>query len=186
MKLLILLLATLAQQPQAGAPPVRQGQSTVPNAGQTRGAVPAPEEPHPPLPPPSAPTTAPPRTAAELALEEETKNVAAQLRCPVCQGLSIQDSPSELARQMKDVVREKLRAGETADQVKAYYVSKYGEWVLLTPPARGFNLAVYLLPFGALLGGIVLVFVLARRWIAQGQRMAGSDATREEEETPVL
>jgi cytochrome c-type biogenesis protein CcmH/NrfF len=185
MKLLIALLAVLAQQPQAGTAPIRQGQSTVPNAQQTRGAVPAAEEPHPPLPPPSAPTTAPPRTAAELALEEETKKVAAQLRCPVCQGLSIQDSPSELARQMKDVVREKLKAGETPDQVKAYYVSKYGEWVLLTPPARGFNLAVYLLPFAGLLGGAVLVGILAVRWTAQGKRMAENAAAREEEKTPV-
>ncbi len=73
--------------------------------------------------------------------------VASQLRCPVCQGESIQESPAELAKEMRQVVREQLAAGRSSEEVKAYFVSKYGEWILLEPKAHGANLTVYLLPF---------------------------------------
>ena len=101
---------------------------------------------------------------ADSILEARTKEVASQLRCPVCQGLSLQDSPSALAQEMRNVVKEQLRAGRTPEQVKAYFVSKYTEWILLEPPAHGFNLAVYLLPVGLLVGGAALVVFLARKW----------------------
>jgi cytochrome c-type biogenesis protein CcmH/NrfF len=57
-------------------------------------------------------------------LEARTSAVASQLRCPVCQGLSIQDSPSDLSQQMRSLVRDQLAAGKTPDEVKAYFVSK--------------------------------------------------------------
>lgn len=75
------------------------------------------------------------QAAADPVLEARTNAVAAQLRCPVCQGVSIQDSPAELAQQMRDLVREQLRTGKSPDEVKAYFVSKYGEWILLQPRA---------------------------------------------------
>jgi cytochrome c-type biogenesis protein CcmH len=111
-----------------------------------------------------APAAAPQRDSV---LEARTREVASILRCPVCQGLSIQDSPSPLAQEMRGVVRDQLRAGRTPQEVKAYFVSKYGEWILLQPTARGFNLAVYILPVVMLLGGIVLIVVLARKWSRQ-------------------
>lgn len=97
-------------------------------------------------------------------LDERTRGVASQLRCPVCQGVSIQDSPSELAVEMKSVVREQLAAGRTPDEVKAYFVEKYGDWVLLEPPATGFNLLVYVLPVLAVVGGVFAVVIAVRRW----------------------
>lgn len=97
-------------------------------------------------------------------LEERTSAVASELRCPVCQGLSIQDSPSELALQMRAVVRDQLAAGRTPDEVKRYFVEKYGEWILLEPPARGFNVVVYVLPVAAVLLGAAAVVVAVRRW----------------------
>jgi len=86
------------------------------------------------------------------------------LRCPVCQGESIQESPAELAKEMRQVVREQLAAGKSSDEVKAYFVSKYGEWILLEPKARGVNLTVYVVPLVLLFGGAVLILVAARRW----------------------
>ena len=82
----------------------------------------------------------------------------------MCQGESIQDSPSELAQQMRTLVRDKLRAGETPDQIKAYFVSRYGEWILLEPKMTGLNIALYALPVLLVIGGIFMVVFLVRRW----------------------
>jgi cytochrome c-type biogenesis protein CcmH/NrfF len=131
-------------QPQSGQP-----QSALERAGVAPGGA--------------APTLVV-QTREDSILEEKTKAVASNLRCPVCQGLSIQDSPSELARQMRALVKDKLAHGESAEQVTEYFTSKYGDWILLQPPASGFNLAVYLLPLVMLLGGAVLIIVLARKW----------------------
>lgn len=107
-------------------------------------------------------------SAAELELEQRTREVASQLRCPVCQGVSIEDSPTDLARDMRNVIRDQLAAGRSPEEVKAYFISKYGEWVLLEPEPRGFNLAVYVLPILALAGGTGLVAASVRRWVRQG------------------
>lgn len=104
------------------------------------------------------------RASADPALEALTRKVAAELRCPVCQGLSLADSPSELALEMKDVVRSQLAAGRTPDEVKSYFVAKYGEWILLEPPRRGVNLLAYALPAIALIVGLVVIWLALRRW----------------------
>jgi cytochrome c-type biogenesis protein CcmH len=104
--------------------------------------------------------------APDSALEAQTTAVASTLRCPVCQGESIQDSPSELAKQMRAVVRDQLRAGSTPDQVKAYFVSRYGEWILLEPTMTGLNILLYVLPVVLVVGGLALIAVLVRRWTA--------------------
>jgi len=93
-----------------------------------------------------------------------TTALASELRCPVCQGNSIQDSPSELAQQMRDLIRDQLRAGKTPDEVRAYFVAKYGEWILLSPRAEGLNLIVYLIPLAAILVGGAVVWRAVRRW----------------------
>jgi len=108
---------------------------------------------------PAAP--APPGSPAS---DDAVRALASQLRCVVCQNLSVADSPSEMARQMRDVIRERLGRGETPDQVTTYFVDKYGDWVLLAPRPRGFNLLVWLLPFAGLVLGIGLVLRAARRW----------------------
>src|SRR5574337_1958146 len=94
-------------------------------------------------------------TFAALAgsLEEQTLRLAAELRCPVCQNLSVADSPSEMATQMREVIHDKLKNGESPDQIRSYFVSRYGEWILLSPARRGFKWVAWLLPFVAILGG---------------------------------
>jgi len=105
-------------------------------------------------------------TPADSALEAMTTVLASELRCPVCQGNSIQDSPSELAQQMKSLIRDQLRSGKTPDEVRAYFVDKYGEWILLSPRAEGLNLVVYLIPFAAVVVGGAIVWRTVRRWTA--------------------
>ena len=96
--------------------------------------------------------------------EDEVREIAFQLRCVVCQNLSVADSPSETASQMRQIIRERLARGESRDQILDYFVSKYGEWILLSPPRRGFNLVVWGLPFAGLLAGLVTIAVVVRRW----------------------
>ena len=99
-------------------------------------------------------------------LEAQVHQVGSKLRCPVCQGLSVAASPS--AHDMRDVIRSQLKAGKTPAEVEAYFVSKYGDWILLRPEPRGFNLALYILPALMVVGGIGLIFVLARKWSRAG------------------
>jgi cytochrome c-type biogenesis protein CcmH len=65
---------------------------------------------------------------------------------------------------MRAVVRDRLRSGESPDQVKAYFVSRYGEWILLEPKMTGLNVMLYVLPIVIVIGGLILIVVLVRRW----------------------
>ncbi len=102
--------------------------------------------------------------SGDSALEARTTAVASTLRCPVCQGESIQDSPSELAQEMRSLVRDQLRAGKTPEEVKAYFVARYGEWILLEPTMKGLNVLLYVFPVLLVLVGLALVAVLVRKW----------------------
>lgn len=104
--------------------------------------------------------------------EARATALADELRCPVCQGLSIHDSPSPLAQDMKNLIRSQVAAGASDEDVRRYFVSKYGEWVLLQPDPQGFNLLVYLLPAFALLGGAGLILVAVRRWTVPEEEVA--------------
>lgn len=106
-----------------------------------------------------------PALAAGEGLDAQTHALATELRCPVCQNLSVADSPSEMARQMRELVRERLQQGERPEAVKAYLVERYGEWILLVPPRRGFGLLAWVTPFLALGGGIAGAVLLLRRWV---------------------
>jgi cytochrome c-type biogenesis protein CcmH/NrfF len=121
-----------------------------------------------------APASGPAPAGAKTPVSEDTvHDVASQLRCVVCQSLSVADSPSETAHQMKDIIRERLTAGESPEQVRAYFVDKYGTWILLSPPRQGFNLLVWVVPFAGLGLGLVLVLIVVRRW---SRRPATSEA----------
>ena len=97
-------------------------------------------------------------------LEDRTREIATELRCVVCQNLSVADSPSEMAQQMRAIVREQLQAGKTPEQIKEFFVSRYGEWVLLKPKTTGFSVILWILPYAALLLGLLAALGFIWRW----------------------
>jgi cytochrome c-type biogenesis protein CcmH len=97
------------------------------------------------------------------ALDQKTYEVASLLRCPVCQGMSVADSPSTVALDMKRQVRELLARGYTQEQVLSSFEESYGQFVLLKPKFRGVNALVWILPILVLLGGAALVITKAKK-----------------------
>jgi cytochrome c-type biogenesis protein CcmH len=95
-------------------------------------------------------------------LTRKTQDIAASLRCPVCQGLAIADSPSEMATNMKGQVRELLARGYTQEQIFSYFERSYGQFVLLKPKFQGVNTLVWVLPVLALALGVIIVFAKIR------------------------
>jgi cytochrome c-type biogenesis protein CcmH len=91
-------------------------------------------------------------------LVQRTHEIAGLLRCPVCQGMSVADSPAEMAINMKAQVHELLARGYTEEQILKYFELAYGQFVLLRPKFEGVNRLVWLLPIGALAIGIAVVF----------------------------
>jgi cytochrome c-type biogenesis protein CcmH len=96
-------------------------------------------------------------------LTQRTNEVAALLRCPVCQGMAVADSPAEMAVNMKAQVHELLARGYTEEQILKYFELSYGQFVLLRPKFEGVNRLVWLLPLGALLLGAAIVFYKLRK-----------------------
>ncbi len=92
-------------------------------------------------------------------LDARVRRVASQLMCPVCEGRTVADSTSELAAQMRAIIREKLARGESEQAVLAYFVERYGESVLAVPPAAGAGWLLWLAPALLVAGGAGYVLV---------------------------
>lgn len=97
------------------------------------------------------------------ALDSRTDEIASLMRCPVCQGLSIADSPVDTAVAMKKEVRGLVALGYSEDQILTYFESSYGEFIRLAPKPTGFNLVVWIAPVLATLAGLALVLMRLRR-----------------------
>jgi len=123
-------------------------------------------------------------------LTRKTQDIAASLRCPVCQGLAIADSPSEMATNMKGQVRELLARGYTQEQIFSYFERSYGQFVLLKPKFQGVNTLVWVLPVLALALGVIIVFAKIRNLekVPEPKTVAAESAAPAEtpEEDPYL
>ena len=112
-------------------------------------------------------------------LDDRVREVASGLRCPVCQNLSVADSPSRLAGEMRSEIAEQLQAGRTPEEVHAFFVQRYGEWVLLSPPREGLNLVPWLVPIvGVMIGIGVWAYVLRRRAGGGAEHVSDADHDR--------
>ncbi len=116
---------------------------------------------------------------AGAALDRATEEVSSLMRCPVCQGLSVADSPSSSAVDLKAEVRRMLSLGYSEDQVIAAFERSYGEFIRLEPKAEGFNWMVWLMPMLAFAAGALMIFFRLRP-----QRPAPPTSTPQEDSKP--
>ncbi len=111
---------------------------------------------------------------ADTEVERRTAALAAELRCPVCQNLSVKDSPSDVAASFRTRIRELVRDGKSDAEVRDFFVARYGDWILLSPPKRGIGLAVWLAPALTILAGLALAVATLVRWTRRAK--AGGNA----------
>lgn len=119
----------------------------------------------------------PDEVLADPALEARARAISAELRCMVCQNQSIDDSNAELAKDLRLLVRERLKNGESDEAVIAYVVSRYGDFVLLKPRLQVKTLLLWGMPLVLLAVGGMTLLVAARR---RGARPAGTPLSDEE------
>ncbi len=94
---------------------------------------------------------------SESAEERTVREIAKDLRCAVCQNESVADSNSQLARNMRQLIRDQVQEGKSESEIRAYFVSRYGDYILMEPRKEGYNLVLWAFPFAALLIGSLLV-----------------------------
>lgn len=94
---------------------------------------------------------------AEGPYDRQMREIASLLQCPICKGQSVLDSNSQLATQMRQLILEKLEAGESKAAIIQYMVDRYGEGILLDPPKRGFTLGIWLGPVVVVVLGLAIV-----------------------------
>lgn len=105
--------------------------------------------------------------------DDQVNEVAKELYCPLCTGLRLDNCDLKVCDGMKDVIRQKLDAGESKEQIKAYFVEQYGEVVLGVPSKKGFNLLAWVFPFAALVVAGGWVYYAAHLWARRRAATAG-------------
>jgi cytochrome c-type biogenesis protein CcmH len=119
---------------------------------------------------------------ADKALEARARDISAELRCLVCQNQSIDDSDAPLAHDLRVLVRERLTAGDTDQQVRDFVVARYGDFVLLRPPFSAQTLLLWLMPLLALAAAGLIV----RNAFGPARRASPTAATLSPDEQAAL
>lgn len=96
--------------------------------------------------------------------DDQVNAIAKQLYCPVCENIPLDVCPTQACEQWRGTIRDKLALGWSEAEIKGFFVAQYGDRVLATPPARGFNWLVYVLPPLAIVAGAVFLGLTLRRW----------------------
>jgi cytochrome c-type biogenesis protein CcmH len=112
---------------------------------------------------PAAQAIAPSEMLRDPVLEARARDLGKELRCPKCQNQSLDDSEAGIAVDLRRIVRERLVAGDTDVQVKAYLTARYGDFVLLKPPMKSTTWALWFGPLAVILLGGVVIWRSARR-----------------------
>ena len=115
---------------------------------------------------------------ADPALEARAREISRDIRCPVCQGESIDDSSAPISRDLRIIIRERLVAGDSDREVVDYIVARYGEFVLFNPRPEGSNLILWLAGPALFLAVIVVAVAAQRRRVAPETRLSEADEAR--------
>lgn len=118
-------------------------------------------------------------------VEQRVMTITDALRCPTCQAISVKDSEASFSTEIRDKVRRMVEEGQTDDQIKAYFVDRYGEWILRAPLKRGLGLVVWTLPVVAVVGaGGAIAWSILRRRRNRAERSGGAPAVAASALTP--
>jgi cytochrome c-type biogenesis protein CcmH len=90
----------------------------------------------------------------DVTAAERVDRITSELRCVTCQGLSVKDSVAPSARQMREIVAQRVAEGRTDDQIRAEFRASYGDWVFLSPSAMSWSGLIWLVPLLALAAGL--------------------------------
>jgi len=117
-------------------------------------------------------------------LDQREYDVGSQLKCLVCQGESVADSPATLSLQMRAIIRQQLQEGKSEQQIIQYFQSRYGNQILWSPPKQGFTLLAWIIPIAMLIGGALLLILVLRGWLvgARTPKSATDDGNDWDEE----
>lgn len=107
-------------------------------------------------------------------IDDQVREISHALMCPVCRGQTVDESNSELAKDMREVIKRKLQQGESKEEIMAYFVERYGERILGAPPVKGTNWLIWLLPGIALMAGGTGIAVFLRRSKGEKKEFGGS------------
>ncbi|MCZ6865602.1 MAG: cytochrome c-type biogenesis protein CcmH [Candidatus Dadabacteria bacterium] len=119
--------------------------------------------------------------SAAKSIDDQVKEIAYLLMCPVCQGQSVGESNSNLAHDMRDIIRKQLEEGKSKEEILAYFVNSYGESILASPPAKGINWLLWLLPGVAIVfGGLGIILFLYKSQSNKNDDKHTSENTRPE------
>jgi len=128
--------------------------------------------------PPCALAVQPDEILSDPALETRARALSKELRCMVCQNQSIDDSDAPLARDLRILVRERLRAGETDHEVLDFLIARYGEFVLLRPRFSTHTALLWLTPLGVLVIGALGLAMRSRRQTGSEANLTASEEAR--------
>ena len=103
-------------------------------------------------------------SAPARSIDDRVHEIASTLRCPVCEDLSVADSPSLVAKQIRATIAHRLRAGQTPAHIKAYFVSRFGESILLVPPGHGIDVLAWIVPVLLVAMGLGILGSALGRW----------------------
>ena len=115
---------------------------------------------------------------ADPALEARAREISRDIRCPVCQGESIDDSSAPISRDLRIIIRERITAGDSDAEVVDYIVARYGEFVLFNPRAEGSNLILWLAGPALLLAAIAVAVAAQRRRLVPEARLTEAEEAR--------
>lgn len=103
----------------------------------------------------------------ETEIDQRVRGIAKTLRCTVCQTETLWESGAPLAHQMREAIRSRVSQGQTAEEIRAYFHGRYGDYIMMAPPKEGSNWLIWMAPFLLLMGGGAFLWREVKRWVTR-------------------